>query len=243
MAIKPTKKTSTQVYLEISTIRDSIIILKNGEYRLILEATGVNFFLRSAEEQNSVIGGFASFLNSLTTQVQIVVQSRYIDLDYYISDLRNRINRQANPFLVEQTSHYATFIEQMIEQINVMEKRFFVIIPYIPSDAIKIGFFGKIMDAFNPARQIIRKQSEFEKNKIEIKTKADQIAAGLASMSISTKIINTQEIIDLFYRSYNPNSSQKQKLTNTAGLDADIILGKSAKKEIPESRIFANETI
>jgi hypothetical protein len=242
MAIKPTSKTSTQVYLEISTIRDGVIILKNGEYRVILEAAGVNFFLRSAEEQNSVIGGFANFLNSLRFHIQVVVQSRYIDLDYYINDLRNRINKQSNPFLAEQTSHYATFIEQMISQINVMEKRFFVVVPYTPLGAIKIGFFGKIMDALNPTRQIIRKQSQFEKNKIEIKSRADQISSGLSSMGISTELLNTQEIIDLFYRSYNPNSSQKQKLTNSAGLDAEVVLGKSYKKDIENTQIFAPET-
>jgi len=240
--IQGNPKVSTQVYLEIDFIRDGVIVLKNGEYRAIIETSGVNFFLRSTEEQEALILRYQDFLNSLKNfPIQIVMQSRYLDLNFYISDLRDRIDRQSNPLMSEQTKQYAIFVEQIVEQINVMEKRFFVVVPWSPINLAKVSLVQKIKDIINPSNVVVRNQAEFEKNKMELLQRADQVISALSSLGLKGELMSTQKIIDLFYRSYNPNSSQKQHLRETESLEADVILGKSSMKEKSEVKIFVND--
>ncbi len=232
---------STQVYLEIDIIRDGVIVLKNGDFRSIIEVGGVNFFLRSQEEQDSLIMRFQDFLNTIEFPIQIVVQSRFLDLDFYISELRGRINKQTNELMKEQTEQYTMFVEQIVEQINVMEKRFFIVVPWNVNKISSSSFVDKIMGWIDPTRPIIRYESQFEKNKLQLMQRVDVVSAAASSLGVSVNILNTQQIIDLFYKNYNPNSSQKAKIKNVEGLDADIILGKSSMKEQEEKKMFIDD--
>ncbi|GAB4139689.1 MAG: hypothetical protein Fur0024_0180 [Patescibacteria group bacterium] len=243
MAVKGNPRISTQVYLEIDIIRDGVIVLKNGDFRGIIEVGGVNFFLRSQEEQDSLIMRFQDFLNAIEFPVQIVVQSRFLDLDFYISELRDRINKQSNPLMREQTEQYTLFVEQIVEQINVMEKRFFIVVPWYINKLTnnKNSIFEKIMGWIDPTRPIIRYESEFEKNKLQLMQRVDAVVSAISGLGVDVSILNTQQIIDLFYRSYNPDSSQKAKLKNVEGLDADVVLGKSSITNREEKKVFIDD--
>ncbi len=78
-------KNSTQQFVPIQEVRDGILILKDGGMRGILLASSLNFSLKSEDEKNAIIFQFQDFLNSLDFSVQIVIQSRKLDIRPYIA--------------------------------------------------------------------------------------------------------------------------------------------------------------
>ena len=136
---------STQLYLNIAEIKDDVLVLKNGGLRAILQTSSVNFNLKSEEEQNAIIYSYQSFLNSLDFPIQIVVQSRKLDVDKYIENVRNMAEKHENPLLKQQTLEYAEYVQKLIEYADIMEKNFYVIVPFDPYRAQKLNIFAKFM--------------------------------------------------------------------------------------------------
>ena len=136
------KAGATQDFVPVKEVRDGIMILKDGSMRAVLLASSVNLSLKSADEQQGIIAQFQSFLNSLDFSTQIVVQSRRLDIRPYLSLLEGRMVEQVEPLIKLQTKEYIAFIRGFTEQVAIMDKKFFVVIPYSAAALSKQGTFG-----------------------------------------------------------------------------------------------------
>jgi len=203
---------SSQNFLDISEIRQGVVILKNGGLRAILMCTSVNFALKSQEEQDALIFRYQRFLNSLDFPVQIVVNSRKLNLDNYLRDLAERTNTQTNELLKLQTEEYLEFVKNLIELSNIISKYFYVVVPYSPTETKK-GFFKTLLGGLNPAKLILS-QREFEEQKNQLWQRVKHIQVGLEGMEIRAEVLNTEELIELFYNLYNPEGKMKQTKLN-----------------------------
>lgn len=205
-------KDSVQAYLDIAEIRDNVVVLKDGGLRAVLLVSSVNFALKSEDEQKALIGGYQNFLNSLEFPVQVVIQSRPLDLNSYISKLKEVSDKQPNELLRIQTIDYIEYIQQLLDVANIMTKRFFVIVPYTSVNIPRGGFIEKILETVNPLRKTQRAISRFDRDRTQLFQRVDIVASGLRGMGLQTVLLNTQELIELFYEIYNPDLALKRKL-------------------------------
>ena len=210
---------STQQIVDIEEIRDGVIILKNGGLRRILIVSGINFDLRSEEEQNIIIATYQSFLNSLDFSIQIIVHSRKLNIENYLQNLANRKETEKNELLKEQINEYLEFIRSFVASNEIMTKTFFVVVPYDPISVPKgisgvlesIPFLGK------------KKKSGAEENKTfeekiqQLDQRTDQVTSGLSGVGLRAVVLNNEEAIELFYNLYNPQAIEKKELSIAKG--------------------------
>lgn len=209
---------STQAYLDIKEIKENTIIMKDGSLRAVIVVSSVNFSLKSGDEQNALINSYQGFLNALEFPIQILLQSRKLDIHGYLDKLRLIMQQQTNELLRIQTQEYIEYIGKLIEFASIMNKTFYIIVP-LSSAAQKTGFFSKITNLFNPAREITLHQSEFEKNREELNKRLQQVSSGLSGMGLKTILLNTEELIELLYNSYNLDTATPIKIRSVEELN------------------------
>lgn len=205
----------TQVYLPFSEIHDDTVILKNGGLRAVLRTTSINFNLKSEQEQNALTFGYQSFLNSLEFPVQIVIKSRKLDVDKYIDGLKGKVIHQSNPLLQKQTYEYIDFVSRLVEYADIMEKDFLVVVPYDPPRAQSVSFLEKIKDMLTGKEtqaDLKRKHEEFETLSKGLSQRILTIQSGLENLGLKVNQLTTQELIELFYNTYNPVVARNEKI-------------------------------
>lgn len=212
------RKQSTQKHLPIKEIRDGIVVLKNGGLRTILMVSAVNFNLKSNREQKALLASYANFLNGLYFPIQIVAQSRTLDLDKYLQELEDVAKTQSNSLLQTQTNEYIGFVRELIGVANIMSKTFYVIVPYEVAP-ISAGWFARLFGQRSPTLT----QQRFADLKSKILERTNVISTGLASLGLNNIQLNTQEVIELFYSIYNPDVSRRQKLFSVSNVDVSVI--------------------
>jgi len=205
---------STQQYLDIAEIRDNTIIMRDGTLRAVIMVSSINFALKSEEEQNAIVMAYVSFLNNLDFPLQIVIQSRELNIDNYIYTLKQKEKEQTNELLKIQTTEYIQYINELISMGKIMNKRFYATIIYNPLSDKQKGFFSKLFELFRPANLIKMKQEKFLQKRTELIRRTENTISGLASMGINAEVLDTQSLIELFYNTYNPETSANQKLTD-----------------------------
>ncbi|MCX6812393.1 MAG: hypothetical protein NTW79_02115 [Candidatus Berkelbacteria bacterium] len=223
---------STQETLEVAGVENNIVILKDGSYRLILEVTAINFGLKSEREQNSIIFQFQGFLNSLHFPIEIVIQSRKLDLTPYMTKLRGHADEQTNELLKIQTLDYIDFVSELINMANIMRKKFFVIIGWQNIELRKLGLVDKLLNRGNSVSLLKISQSEFKSHSDELREHANVIASGLGSIGLHCKQLTTKELIELFYNFYNPGVADKEQLSDLENLSAKIVKGKTGEVDV-----------
>lgn len=197
----------TQSFVPIKEIRDGIIVLKDGSMRTILLASSLNFALKSADEQQSIIFQFQNFLNSINFSVQIYTQSRRLDVRPYIALLEDRLKDQVGDLMKMQTREYIEFIRSFTESSSIMTKSFFIVIPYSPPistgvSSLKKGFFGN-------KTNISDEKSSFEENRSQLQQRTEVVEQGLVRCGIRIAELGTEELIELFYKIFNPGDVEK----------------------------------
>lgn len=205
---------STQQYLDIAEIKEDTIVMKDGTLRAVLLVSSINFALKSEDEQNAIISGYVSFLNNIDSPLQIVVQSRELNIDGYISQLKKMEKEQVNELLKIQTAEYIQYVGELISMGKIMNKRFFVSILFNPISDKHKNFFSSLWEAFKPATLIKMKEKRFIQFKTEIDRRADDTIGGLGSIGLNAVRLDTQSLIELFYNTYNPVVSKNEKLVN-----------------------------
>ncbi|MFA5942335.1 MAG: hypothetical protein WC798_01545 [Candidatus Paceibacterota bacterium] len=200
MAEKPAG--ATQQFVPIKEIRDGIITLKDGGYRGILICSSINFGLKSAEEQHAITLGFQNFLNTLDFSIQIVINSRKMDLRPYLNLLEAKEAAQKTELMRIQLREYIEFIRSFADQANIMTKSFYVVVPYAPhvSAAHTIGFLRNESASTKSAAA----QTSFEENRAQLSQRLSLVAGGLAGTGVRAVSLGTEEVIELLYRSFNP---------------------------------------
>lgn len=220
---RPPKVTaSTQDYLNIAEIRDDTVVLKAGVMRAVLLVSSINFALKSDEEQEAVIQGYITFLNSIDFPIQISVQSRQLNIDNYLEELKKRESEQTNELLRMQTAEYRRYVEELISLGEIMSKRFYLVVPYEPAQDKKKGLLHRLGELFAPAQVIKLNEEKFRNYKLSLDKRVDQVMSGLLSFGISSAQLDTQSLIELYYNTYNPATAKNQKLPDVEKLQVDI---------------------
>ncbi len=216
---KSNKHTNTQRYIPFAEIRNDTVILKNGGLRAVLRIEPLNFNLKSETEQQGIIVGYESFINTITFPLQIVIRSTKVNIDPYLEHIHEQSEKQQNELLKEQTIGYATFIEKIVEVADIMQKEFYVIVPLDDVQRSKkknlfkqFMTWLKIDDSLGKALQ---RNRSFGGHTMRLKERTDLIETGLHNIGLGTKRLTTIDLIRLFYRIYNPSVGQTQKLSTS----------------------------
>lgn len=196
---------SAQKYINVEEIKNDIIVLKNKSIRAVLLVSSVNFDLKSADEQEAIIGGYQNFLNSLDFPIQIMISSKKLDIDPYLALLDKKRKLQTNDLMRLQISEYANFIRNLTEVSQIMTKQFYVVVPFYPVENLENGFLETVMNFFNPKDQVAETIEIFETYKNQLWQRVDQIASGLGSLGVKATVLKTEELVELLYSSYNPS--------------------------------------
>jgi len=212
---------STQRYLDISEIRNDTVILKDGTLRAVLLISSINFALKSEEEQEAIIQGYVSFLNSLDFPLQIVIQSRKLNIEPYLEDLRYKQKKQINDLLKIQMADYIDFVKELVELGDIMKKSFYIVVPYNPMGDKKRGFFSRISDLFLIGTIVRLKSQKFSEYREGLFRRVDKVISALNSIGIKSAPLDTQSLIELYYNSYNPLQSDVQKLNEVDKLSVE----------------------
>lgn len=220
-AAKPTPKNpnSTQSTLQLSELRDSMVIMNDGSIRAVVACKSINFDLMSDREREGVEYSYQNFLNSLNFPIQILVRSQRVDIGPYIEKLIDQRRSQDNMLLGVLMDDYINFIDALAEEANIMEKTFYIVVPYFPGgDAQNLldqgkGFFGKLFA--RPQNSITHiDAASYQKAKDEIKNRVDSVMAGLFQIGIQSVQLDTKALGELYYNYYNPDTALRQPLMN-----------------------------
>lgn len=209
------KSAATQRFLPIAEIHNNTVVLKNGGLRAVLQTTSVNFNLKSEEEQNSLVYGYQSFLNSLEFPVQILIRSKKLDIDDYLANLEGIKEKQENPLLKQQTAEYQEYIEKLVEYADIMEKKFYVIVPMDAPTGTKISFIDNLWSHLFPddsVSKLIKRKRMFKDLRKTLTQRVNQVEQALMSLNIRTTELSTKELIELYYQSYNPITAREEKV-------------------------------
>lgn len=213
---KPKPGQPTQRYLDIAEIREDAVVMKDGTLRAVLMVSSINFALKSEDEQQAIIQGYMQFLNGLEHPLQVVVQSRKMNIDGYLGQLKQQEETIHNELLKTQIRDYISFIKELVELGEIMQKHFFVIVPYDPLEGNETGksFMTKLSAALSPAKIVKLNDKKFKERRDALVQRASTVAGGLQSMGLKVALLDTQGLIELYYTSYNPDVYDAEKLVD-----------------------------
>jgi hypothetical protein len=212
---------NTQRYIPFAEIRNNTVVLKNGGLRAVLLVEPLNFNLKSETEQQGIIAGYEQFINTLYFPLQIVMRSNKVNIDPYLELIRkNAEKHEGNLLMKEQTLAYADFVQKVVDIADIMQKRFYVIIPLDdqPQKKSTIAMFLGWMNLDDSLGKALTRNRRFEGQLSRLKERMDLVETGLRNIGLVPKQLTTVELIQLFYKIYNPHLSQTQKLPK----DGDI---------------------
>src|SRR3989338_1398043 len=199
--LKP--KASTQEHLDIDDITDDLVILKTGWVALVMTTTAVNFDLLSEAEQDATIYAYGAFLNSLSFPVQTLIRNKKADITSYFHTLEEAEASKPNPDLKRQIQKYEDFLQSIVQQKTVLDKKFYLIVNYSPIEGIIKG---------SKKRTVTKKAALLESAKAALAPKRDHVIKQTARLGLVTRQMITQELIELFYDIYNPAPTGTQRV-------------------------------
>ncbi len=207
---------TTQSFLELQEIKEGVLILKNNDIRGVLMVSSVNFALKSADDQSAIIYAFQSFLNSLDFSIQIVAQSRKINITPYLDKLKKLQGEQTNELMKIQTASYISFIKDLIQGDSVMTKNFYIIVPYAITNALGNKALTKKFSIFDSGGkknapnkgQTQLSDEEFEKCKNQLWQRMEFLAVGLRRCELDSIPLTTPELIELFWSVHHPDQAE-----------------------------------
>ena len=211
MAVQPAG--ASQQFVPVKEIRNGIVILKDGGYRGVLICSSINFGLKSADEQHAITLGFQNFLNTLDFSIQIVVNSRRMDLRPYLALLEEKGPEQKTELMRIQLHEYIEFVRSFTDQANIMTKSFYVVVSYAPrvSAANAVSFLRRESASVKSTAA----ETSFEEDRAQLEQRLTLVTSGLSGTGVRAVPLGTEEVIELLYRSFNPG-----ELENPIRLDA-----------------------
>lgn len=212
---------ATQRYLDISEIRDDIVIMKDGTLRAVLLCSSINFALKSEDEQNALISAYVGFLNSIDFPLQVVIQSRRLNIEDYLNRLKVAEKEQKNELLRVQIADYRSFVGELVELGQIMSKRFYVVVPYSPLGNKRKSFFTRFSEALSPVLSVKLREERFLEKKKDLMLRVNQVSSGLASMSVQAIPLDSQGLIELYYNVYNPDIYEAESLEDMSKLQVE----------------------
>lgn len=206
---------STQQFVDVDEIKDGVVKLKGGGLRAVIMVAGINFELKSEDEQNIMTTGYQDFLNSLDFSIQVVIHSRKINIDGYLEKMKARREQEQNELLRNQIDEYIEYIRSFVKENEIMTKAFFAIVPYEGGGvgSIKRGFFGLFGGKSKNAKK--EKDESEEQKLVQLRQRVDQTLSGLERMGLRAVVLNDQELTELYYNLYNPESAKRELAKET----------------------------
>lgn len=242
---KPATKSnpnSTQNTLLITEIRDGVVIMNDGSFRSVVMVKSINFDLMSPQEQESVEYSYQGFLNSLYFPVQIFIRSQRIDLQPYLTKLDKIRSEHDNMLLAMLMQDYIQFVAQLSQQANIMDKKFYVVVPFFPHVDVQKAitqsknFVTGLANLFGGSEQHVTiNEDDLNKAKTELRNRVQAVLQGLAQCGVQGLPLDTQELIELYYDTYNPDTATRQQLKNFDDLTADVVT--KGKGVAPQSHL------
>lgn len=220
---------STQNTLLIAEIRDGIVIMTDGSYRAVVMCKSINFDLMSPEERESVEYAYQGFLNSLYYPVQVFIRSKKVDMRPYLEKLTKLRSEQDNMLLGLLMDDYVQFIDILAQETNIMDKQFYMVVPYFPDEEAKkaLDKSTKFLTGFlKPKTQqnvVVINEADLEKAKNELKNRVQNTVSGLMQLGVQSVPLDTEALIELYYDSYNPDTATRQRIKNWDELTAPVI--------------------
>ncbi len=197
----PQNRAATQDFVSVRDIKENVVIQKNGQMVMILLASSINFALKSYDEQRAILSQFQEFLNTLDFSLQIHMQSRRLNIDPYIAILSGLEEKQYNDLMRIQLREYMEFIRTFTRDVDVMNKNFFIVVPYTPSLKISRG----VGNLFSPKTGGVPSDSNFEENRMQLEQRVSLVSEGLARIGVRTITLGNDELVELYYHTFNPN--------------------------------------
>lgn len=223
---------STQNTLLLGEIRDGIVIMNDGTYRAVLMCRSINFDLMSPQEREAVEFSYQGFLNSLYFPIQIFIRSQKVDIRPYLEKLEKLRSGMGNMLLGLLAEDYIEFLADIAGQANIMDKKFYVVISYpeageTPRKALaqSTSFFTSLAGLFRPKKEphVTIDSATLEKAKTELRNRVEACMQGLLQCGVQSVPLNTQELIELYYDAYNPDTATRQQLRNFDDLTAPTV--------------------
>jgi hypothetical protein len=201
---KQTATSPTQQYLDVAEVKEDVLVLKNGSFRVVLAVSAINFDLKATDEQEAIISQYQNFLNSVDFPLQILISSRKLNINTYLDFLTTKEKQKKTELMRLQISEYKNFITQLVSMSDIMDKTFYLIVPFSPIENQEKGFFSNLSNMINPTRNILEKRETFETYKSQLYQRVDHLTAGLSGIGVKLVPLKTQELIELLFNSYNP---------------------------------------
>lgn len=208
---------TTQDFVPVQEIRDGIVILKGGSLRMVLIASSVNFSLKSPDEQIAILTQYQDFLNSLDFSIQICLESRRLDIRPYLTILENQLKDQTNDLIKLQTREYIEFIKNFTDSVNIMTKSFFIVVPYeVTAFESNTGLLSRIFHrpSTNQEENVLH---QFQEHKTQIEQRAGVVEQGLNRLGVRVAQLGTEELVELYYKAFNPGESEVPDLGGLGG--------------------------
>ncbi|MBP9773784.1 MAG: hypothetical protein KBD00_04095 [Candidatus Peribacteraceae bacterium] len=223
-ARKTSFMSSTQRFLPIAEIREDSLILKNGGIRAVLKVHALNFSLKSEVEQQGIISGYQSFVNTLTFPIQILIRSSRLNIDPYLKKLEEKSVAHTNPLLKSQAVDYAGFMEKLVNVAEIMQKSYYIIVPVDANVATKRGLLTRFIDWMSvddTKAKALQRNRDFKNSGKVLRDRVTLIQSGLEGIGITMERLKTPELVQLFYQVYNPETSQKEKFSTLQDLNLE----------------------
>jgi len=199
-----------QQFLTIDSVREDVVVLKDGGLRVVLMCSSFNFALKSTDEQDAVIFQYQNFLNSLDFPIQFLIHSRRLNVEPYLESLAERQKEEDNELLKIQIGEYLEFIKTFISSTNIMSKTFYAVVPFTPAIVEQGGFLASALSGLGLGPKKAKGDTDiFEERKNQLWQRVDTVIEGLQRFGIRSAPLNTEELIELFYGLYNPTEFER----------------------------------
>lgn len=217
----PKETSSSQSLISLQQIRKGVIILKNGSLRSVLEVSGINFDLKSEEEQSSVLLSWRNLINNLDFSLEVIAHSRRVNIESYLNFLQEKINQETNNLLKLQGQDYHTFIKGLVTGNNIMKKKFYVVVPYDPIILKPRSAFSQIIETYKTllnlrhqafSATISLSEENFNQYYQQLMIRQNNVITNLIRMGLQARPLITKELIELFFNLYNPETFERESL-------------------------------
>ena len=208
MATQASQAKAAQDFVPIKEVRNGIVILKDGSLRALLMASSINLALKSQDEQQAIIGQFQNFLNSLEFTAQFFVESRDLDIRPYIALLEDRYAKELDDLMRIQIREYIAFIKDFTERANIMSKNFFIVVPYDPAFVARGKGISSVFSGGSAASGAVSDE-QFEQYRTQLEQRVAVVEQGLVRTGVRVVELGTEEVIELFYKLFNPGELEK----------------------------------
>lgn len=220
-------------FMEFDRIEDNMIIQKNGKYLMVIECQGINYDLMSEMERTSVEQGFVQFLNTLTTEIQIYVQTRTVNLEDSITTYKAKFKDIEEKYLkledkYKEVKKDSNYTEQQVQKVYmelIKQKNKYEYTKDIIANTEKSSLNRSVLHKkyyiiipYYEDEVVTENCSKDEiQNMIfsELYTKARSMIRTLSRCEVNAKVLDSEGLIDLLYVAYNRD-------------DADILGTKNA---------------